>query len=385
MKIKQIFWVLAALVFSSLLYAQRGIPPGAVPQTPGQPQMPGQPPRPGQNQAPSGEKGKSQAEATAPMTEKEVTKEIKSSPAETVIKDVKKRGVDFEMTPDIEKKLRKAKATDEVIEAVKAAGPKGRAQAAQMALGPGAVNAQGIPKEQIEGYDAIRSELDPDKTIALVDDFAKKYPTSPFLSYVYSFGANAYQQKGDVEKVVGMINESLKLKPDNIMSLVIEIGMLPQPQYLNKHEEDRDKILQEAESDGNRALQLISQVPKQANEADADRQKRLAAVASQVHGSLGMVHLERAAESLAGPDKAELAKAEEEFKTAVTTTDRPDPQDYYRMGEAYKMDGKLDDAIQAFTNASQGGQGTMIKPYADKQIEDLKKRKAQSSAAPNPK
>jgi tetratricopeptide (TPR) repeat protein len=98
-----------------------------------------------------------------------------------------------------------------------------------------------------------------------------------------------------------------------------------------------------------------------------------------------MVHLERAAGSLAGPDKAELAKAEEEFKTAVTATDRPDPQDYYRMGEAYKMDGKLDDAIQAFTNASQIGQGTMIKPYADKQIEELKKRKAQGSAVPNPK
>jgi hypothetical protein len=42
------------------------------------------------------------------LTEKEVMKEIKSSPAESVIKDVKDRGVDFDMTPDIEKKLRKA-------------------------------------------------------------------------------------------------------------------------------------------------------------------------------------------------------------------------------------------------------------------------------------
>ena len=59
------------------------------------------------------------------MTEKEVTKEIKSAPAETVIKDVKERGVDFDMTPDIEKKLRKAKATDEVVEAVRQCGAEG--------------------------------------------------------------------------------------------------------------------------------------------------------------------------------------------------------------------------------------------------------------------
>jgi tetratricopeptide (TPR) repeat protein len=387
MKIKRILWVLAALVFTSVLYGQRGqmptppAQPQIQPQTSGIPQTQGQP----QNPAQTGQKGKSQAQGPAPMTEKEVTKEIKSAPAETVLKDVKQRGVDFEMTPDIEKKLRKAKATDEVIEAVRQAGPKARAQMAKMGLGAGLAGVQDIPKEQGQAYEAIRGELDPDKAIALVEDFAKKYPSSAYLSYVYMFGANAYQQKGDVEKVVELSEESLKIKSDNLISLIMKAGMLPQPQYLNKHEADRDKILQEAESEGNRALQLIAQLPKQANETEADHQKRLADAASQVHGSLGMVHLERATEALAGVDKAELAKAEQEFKIAVTTTDRPNPQDYYRMGETYTMDGKLDDAIQAFTNASQAGQGTMLKTYADQRLEELKKRKAQGSAAPNPR
>jgi tetratricopeptide (TPR) repeat protein len=381
MKIKRILWVLAALVLASVLYAQRAMPPSAASQTqtPGQSQGPGQASGQGQNQAQTGQRGKSQAQGTGPMTEKEVTKEIKSSPAETAIKDVKQRGVDFDMTPEIEKRLRKAKASDEVVEAVKEAGPKARAQMAKVVMGPGQAGVQGIPKEQTEGYDAIRGELDPDKAIAMVEDFAKKYPDSPLLSYVYSFGANAYQQKNDVDKVVELLDLSLKMKPDNIMSLVMKVGILPQPQYLNKHQEDRDKILQEAESEANRALQLISQVPKQGNETDADHQKRLAEVASQVHGSLGMVHLERATEPLAGVDKAELAKAEQEFKTAVTTTDHPAPQDYYRMGEAYKMDGKLDDAIQAFTSASQTA---ALKPFADQQLEELNKRKAQGSTGP---
>jgi tetratricopeptide (TPR) repeat protein len=96
-----------------------------------------------------------------------------------------------------------------------------------------------------------------------------------------------------------------------------------------------------------------------------------------------MVHLDLASEALAGPDKDELAKAEQEFKTAVTT-DRPDPTDYYRLGEVYKLEGKLDDAIGAFTKASEIGQATMIKAYADRQVEELKRRKAQGSAAPKP-
>ena len=98
-----------------------------------------------------------------------------------------------------------------------------------------------------------------------------------------------------------------------------------------------------------------------------------------------MVHLELAGETLSGPDKAELAKAEQEFTTAVTTTGHPNPSDYYRMGEAYGLEGKLDDAIQAFTKAGEFGQGTLIKTYADEQVAQLKQRKAQGPAASNPK
>ena len=67
------------------------------------------------------------------MTEKEVITELKKDGADQLQKDLDKRGVAFEMDPDIEKRLRKAKATDEVIKAVTAAGPKERAAAAKAA------------------------------------------------------------------------------------------------------------------------------------------------------------------------------------------------------------------------------------------------------------
>jgi len=387
MRIKLILLVLAAVGFSSVLYAQRGpggAPPGgATTQT--QQRTPGMPESETENEMQLEKQAKAKPkkpEGPVPMTEKEVLKEVKGGPAEKVIKDVKERGVEFDMTPSIEKKLRKANATDEEVEAVRQAGPKVRAQMAKLAVGPNPTGAQQVPKEEAQGFDAIKVELDPDKTIALANDFAKKYPNSALLSYVYSFEANAYQQKGDVEKVVEYSGQGLKLKPDNLMALILSIGMLPQPQYLNNHPADRDKILTDAESEANHALQLIAQIPRQPNEADADYQKRQADLASEVHGPLGMIHLELASGGLAGPDKAELAKAEQEFKTAVTTASHPDPRDYYRMGEAYGLDGKYDDAIQAFTRAGELGQGTMIKTYADQQIGEMKKRKAQGSTAP---
>jgi len=380
MRIKGIITVLAVLGLASGLFAQRGAPaPSPAPQQQQQPTTQQQTQQGNEtqqmgSQVTTNQKAKN-PQGAGPLSEKDVTKEIKSSPAETVIKEVKDRGVDFDMTPDIEKKLRKAKATDDVIQAVKQAGPKARAQNAKLTMGSGG-GGQNIPKEQATAYDAIKTELDPDKAISESEDFAKKYPDSPALTYVYSFEANAYQQKGDVDKVVDCTDKSLKLNGDNLMSLVLNIGMTPQPQYLNNHKADQEKILQDTLTLATHALELIAKLPKQPNESDADYQKRLGEIGSQVHGPLGMVHLDLANQALSGPDKAELGKAEQEFNLAVTNSAHPDPRDYYRLGETYRMDGKIDDAIQAFTKSGELGQGTLIKTYADQQIAELKKAKA---------
>jgi tetratricopeptide (TPR) repeat protein len=383
MRIKAIITALAVLGIASGLFGQRpGQAPSPAPQQQQQQQQPtiqeqtqqgNQTPQMG-SQVTTNQKMK-KPEGPVPLSEKDVTKEIKSSEAATVIKDVKDRGVDFDMTPEIEKKLRKAKATDEVIQAVKEAGPKARAQSAKLQMGSGG-GAQNIPKEQATAYSALKTELDPDKAIAECDDFAKKYPDSPVLTYVYSFEANAYQQKGDLEKVVDYADKSLKLNGDNPMSLVLSIGIMPQPQYLNNHKAEQEKILQDTQTRANHALELIAKLPKLPTESDEDYQKRLGEIGSQVHGSLGMFHLEMANQSLSGLDKTELGKAEEEFNAAVSKTAHPDPRDYYRLGETYKMDGKIDDAIQAFTRAGELGQGTLIKTYSDQQVAELKKLKA---------
>ncbi len=180
--------------------------------------------------------------------------------------------------------------------------------------------------EESQAYQAMSSELtaglDPNKVISLAGDFEKKYPNSP------------------------------------------------------------EKKLTEAETDANRALQLIEKLPKQGTETDGQLKKRKDSIASEPHGSLGMIHLQRASLTLTGGmDADELNKAAQEFKQSVDLTEHPAPQNYYRLGEVYANENKLDEAIAAFSKASEVGQGSGIQEYADKQIETLKKKQAQAKPA----
>src|ERR1043165_546877 len=146
---------------------------------------------------------------------------------------------------------------------------------------------QPAPKtpQEAQDFQALRNEaqagLDAEKVIQLGSDFEKKYPTSSLLTYSDMFVAQGYQQKGDAEKAIEYGEKSLKLKPDNLMSLIITATLLPTPQALKGG--DKEKRLAEAETDANKALELIQQIPKQANETDDAYNKRKASLGANLH------------------------------------------------------------------------------------------------------
>jgi tetratricopeptide (TPR) repeat protein len=236
--------------------------------------------------------------------------------------------------------------------------------------------------EEAKAYNAIQSELDPGRQLQLVDDFAKKYPTSLYLSDAYFFGAYASQQQGKVPDVIAYGTKSLEANPNNLRSLLTMAAMLPQPQDLAGSDADKEKKLADAEADANKALQLIADLKQPSLPPDKLAQLK-GSLTSQVHGSLGMVHLQRAMGGLTAADPDELAKAEQEYKAAVNTT-QPNPEDYFRLGEVYTYEKKTDEAIDAFTQASKLGQGTPIQTYADQQVTKLKQAKAQAPPAAKP-
>ena len=167
--------------------------------------------------------------------------------------------------------------------------------------------------------------------IQLAKDFEQKHPSSPLLTYVYVFEGTAYQQKSDLKQTVAFCQKSLALKSDNLMALLVVTPLLPQPQLLQGV--DPDKRLTEAENDAKTALKLIEGLTAQANETPEQFTARKNSYVRDMNSAMGMIHLQRSMQSLEGPDKDELAKAEQAYQIATTITTEVQPADYYRLGE----------------------------------------------------
>jgi tetratricopeptide (TPR) repeat protein len=240
-----------------------------------------------------------------------------------------------------------------------------------------------LPPEETADFKALENELDPDKAIALAEAYVKKYPNSQALSYVYAFEGNAYENKGDAAKIVEYAERSIALKNDNLMSLLEAAYAIPQPQYTRLHEADAESQLDKAEAYAKDAIKAVDSLKKVPHEHDAAFANRKAGYLANAHGDLGMIHLDRAQLGLMSLDTTELAKAIDEYKLAVSLTPHPNPTDYYRMGEAYKLLGNTDEAIAAFSQASDLGQG-VLKQYADQQVAALKKAKATAGPPAKP-
>ncbi|TAM84713.1 MAG: hypothetical protein EPN47_00955 [Acidobacteria bacterium] len=325
---------------------------------------------------------KAAAPVQAPLNEDELIKLIKHNKKDLkkVADEVQARGVDFEFTPDIEKKLTKAGATDDLATYMKQFTPAMRA-ARKSKVGNAAVG-----PDEAEAYNKLKSSTDPETIIKSSDDFTAKYPKSPLLTYVYALEASAYQQKNDALNVVKYGEKSLDLDPNNLISLLMVSGVLPQPQMLNNiSDAEKEKRLGTAADYAKKALQEIDQLPKHSKESDETYQKRKDQIASGAYASIGMVHLERSRMALEGLDQAELAKAEESYKAAISKSDTPNPSDYYRLGEVYRGESKFDDAITAFSKAGQLAPGTVIEQLASQQVQELKKaQSSQPKAAAKP-
>lgn len=310
-----------------------------------------------------------------PLSQREVMELLKSKQyAPNAAAILESRGVNFELTPEIEKQLRKAKATDAVIEAVKNGSPTARKD---RIVAQGGIAA--TPEEERD-FRAIQDELSQDVAIQLAADFEKKYPQSPLLTYALALSAAGYEQKGDIANLIIQSEKSLALKSDNLMTLLILAQNLPQPQSLQKGNVD-DK-LDRAEKYAKLALELIEKVPPQATESAEQYAARKTYYLRDLHSSLGMVHMQRAMQSLGEPDPGELKQAEQEFQTAVTISKDPNASDFYRLGEVREHLKKYDEAIEAFTRSGQLGEGTVIKTYADQRIATLQKLKGQAPAKP---
>lgn len=241
-----------------------------------------------------------------------------------------------------------------------------------------------VSPAETQAYNALSQELDPDKQLQLALDFIKKYPNSTLLTDVYFMAGGAAERKNDVPDALKYGEASLKLAPNNLRSLILVAGLLPLPQALPTDDPQKEQQLTDAETDATRALQMLPNVTRQSNVSPDQFKRGMEAIESQLHSALGMAHLEKAVLAPGGPSATELGLAEQEYKAAVSTP-QPVAQDYYRLGEVCTRESKWDDAVNAFTQAAQLGQGTMIAKYANDMIAKVKAQQAKSppSSTPN--
>src|SRR5712692_6254455 len=230
----------------------------------------------------------------AALTEREVVELIKQSKGN--LRDVaailERRDVYFDLDIKVEKNLRKAGATDEIIQHVWKASPVGRAsQKSILATATGA-QLQISPKEGM-AFQTMQNELDPDRRLLMVDEFEKEFPNSQILSHVYAQGARAAQEKGDLNKAVAYGEKSLKLDPDNLPALLVVATSVSRPSILRGSDNERNARLAGAQSDADHVLKLLGEMPKRAGETDEQLEVRKGGLAADAHFALGMVALLR--------------------------------------------------------------------------------------------
>ncbi|MBZ5516347.1 MAG: tetratricopeptide repeat protein [Acidobacteriia bacterium] len=297
------------------------------------------------------------------FTEKELIRLIKASQSDlkSVAVAVEDRGVDFDSNPKIEKRLRKAGADRETIEAVREAGPTSRANARGILTGATGTQIQ-VSREESKAFQAIQNEADPTRRIQLASDFEKRFPTSAILSHVDAQLAIAYHELGDPNHALEYGEKALKSDPDNLTVLIVVALTACQPGMLRGSASESAARLAESESDAGRALTLLEKMTKPPDETDEQFQARKGKLAAEAHFALGMVALMQ----------ENPAKAIEEFQGAITATPTPLPQHYFRLGEAYADSGKTGEAIEAFSKARELGKGTVIEQLANQRIAELK-------------
>lgn len=290
----------------------------------------------------------------------QLVKKEKGQP-DLVEKTLHDQGVDFDLDRNLEKRMRKAGATDPILQAIWAAGPTVR-----NFKGATLISATGAPLtstyKEAMGYKTLEQAADPDSKVRMAMDFAQTFPKSELLSYVFTQAATAFAQKGDFPNAAKTAQKSLDIDPSNTYSLLIAATALSEPSMVRAAGDNSSKVLEEAQGEAQRALDLLPKLPARPDETPGDFEARKAGIESTAHAALGSVAMQQ------GKDAAAI----DEFQKALSLSRAPKASLYFRLGEVYSNSGKKQEAIEAFSKAAALGKGTMVETYANQSLRELR-------------
>ncbi len=220
--------------------------------------------------------------------------------------------------------------------------------------------------EEHAALQRILNEPNATLMIALGERFLMDWNKSKLLPVVYTALAQSFREKNDYERVVENAEKSIALDPDNVMALAIVAHTLPK----RPGENGLETALKLSRSTryAQKGLELVEVLPNPVDVSAEEFEESKNYVRTMLHSSLGLVYLQRGMST----------KSQEEYEIAISLASPPDPQDYFRLGEAYTQGYRPEEinytkAIEAYGKASQLAPNTIIDQVATERIQSLTK------------
>ena len=249
-------------------------------------------------------------------------------------------------------------------------GPSGQLPSGQLPTAgqPASQAAPAVNKDEEAAYKAFYESLGPDPTkqIQLGEDFVTKYPSSRYLSSVYSRLALDYMQTNDSDKMIASAQKAIDIDPDNPDALSLIVWAMARK--TNPSQPGASDEFLKLENYGHHAISLISTMVKPATMDDAQFTAAKNDKLSMCYSGLGLIDFKR------GKYDDSVA----ELTQAIQLANSPDPVDYFILGHADDAIGHFQDAISAFSKCTDEG------PVQDRCKVGLDDAKQRALTAPAP-
>jgi tetratricopeptide (TPR) repeat protein len=190
-------------------------------------------------------------------------------------------------------------------------------------------------KSELEAYNAMVTAInDPDQAIAAAENLITKYADSDFTGTALNIEADAWQRKGDFNKMEIYADRVLEVNPQDSQALL----MLAKHYAVHTRENDldREEKLGKAEKYANLLIELAKTLPKpSAQFTDEQWAAARKDTAAEAYNVIGQANLTR--------KKYDAAAAG--FKSAVDTASAAEPAYMVRLALALQNGGKYDESI----------------------------------------
>ena len=180
------------------------------------------------------------------------------------------------------------------------------------------------------------------KKLQIGEDFLQKYPQSRYRAEVLAWQVKGYMAVGQIDKMQVAGEKELELEPGDAQTMAILGSSMPRGMSGNLTEDQKTKLLAQAEAYSKKSLELLPTLPKPAGVSDEQFIQAKNQIQAMAYGGLGLVAFRRAKFADAIPYLEQSAKFDP----------NPDPVIYFVLGLSNEKASHFDDAVTAFTKCA---------------------------------